>query len=137
MIFQVVVKDWQGYRRPYPIVTNEREAMFAVARGTREGAGERLLILYATNPEELELVYWRLAHGFPVQYLEISPEGMRVALEFQPLREAYPVGKRKPIYQAGCTQAEVGALIKLMARVQLQGELGGENDGADSLPDSR
>jgi hypothetical protein len=131
VIFQVVVKDWQGYRRPYPIVTNEREAMFAVARGTREGAGERLLILYATNPEELELVYWRLAHGFPVQYLEISPEGMRVALEFQPLRDEYPVGTAKPLDAAGFTREQMRSLIGVMARVQVWNELGGEHDGHD------
>jgi hypothetical protein len=118
-----------GLMRPYPMALTEQDAMFDVARAAREFSTAEPLILYGETAAVLEERYNQLKRGYITQFLKVNDVGMRMAMEFQPLRDEYPVGKSRPIDHAGFTRDEMRALIRLMARVQVKEELGGAHDG--------
>lgn len=129
-VFQCVLRDGATLLRPYPPALTQDEAFYDYAKAAREFPGAEPLIIYGESVAHLERILAGFRQGFPVNWLKPNEQGMRLALEFQPLREEYPTGTTRSVLESGFTRDQLRALIRLMGRVNA-GALGGEDDGND------
>lgn len=129
-LFQCVVKDGKTLLRPYPVATTQEEAFYDYAKAIVEFPDLEPVIIFGESVAHLERIIAQYKTGYTINWVKPNEQGLRLALEFQPLRAEYPVGRSRSILDVGLHQDELRALIRLMKRVT-EGELGGEHDGDD------
>lgn len=129
-VYLLILTDGAGWFRPYPPTYSREEVFFDYARSRTDFPAARGMVIYGGSVEHIENIYNQAKRGVTVNGIIPDENGMRMAMEFQPLREQYPVGRTRSILDVWLTRDELRALIRLMARVH-SGELGGPNDGQD------